>query len=126
MPKKMKMEDADGVRAEVVVSEDMGGDEEEIILSTNMALKAVVTLVAGKQGKVGVVLKDWVKAVLLKITAVGITTLRELVEGILTLNQRLRRERLPELHRATVQALLMEAVYLVYWPESEERGEFSK
>jgi hypothetical protein len=88
--------------------------------------RGVVTLVAGKQGKVGVVLKDWVKAVLLKITAVGITTLRELVEGILTLNQQLRRERLPELHRATVQALLMEAVYLVYWPESEERGEFSK
>ena len=58
---------------------------------------------------------------LFKIDAVGITTLRELVEGILTLNQRLRRDRFLELHVPTLQALLMEAVDLVYWPESEEQ-----
>jgi hypothetical protein len=141
MPKKRKVKDAEGVRADVVGSEgtdaaaeavrdewtDEAADaaraeerEETVYMSSEIALKAVVTLVACKGGKQGVVLEDWVKAVLGKLDVVGITNVRELVEGILTLNQRLRRERKSALHDHTVQALLMEAVDLVNWPEAGE------
>jgi hypothetical protein len=90
-----------------------------VVMSTERALLAVVMLVAGKQGKKGNALKEWVEAAHGKIIAVGITTLRESVEGILTLNQLLLRERCPQLHDHTMQALLMEAVDMVYWPESD-------
>jgi hypothetical protein len=88
-------------------------------VSAERALRAVVMLVADREGKAGVVLADWVETVLGNMMAVGITTLRELVEGILTLNGRLEFAGRPKLHGRTVQALLMEAVDLVYWPESD-------
>jgi hypothetical protein len=134
MTKKRKKVDseevqADGVgsaevRAEPVRSAEAEGSEESagVVILAERALRAVVMLVADKQGKTGVVLVDWVEAVLSKINAVGITTLRELVEGILTLNERLGRARRPKFHNRTVQALLMEAVDLVYWPESDVGG----
>jgi hypothetical protein len=68
---KKKMVDADEVEAEM---EQL--DETEVLLSAKVTLKVVITLVAHKQGKVGEVLDDWVKAMVRKIQDVGITTLR--------------------------------------------------
>jgi hypothetical protein len=89
-----------------------------VVIGTERALWLVVMKVARTQGKVGNAYKDWVEAVHAKMVAVGVTTLRELVEGILTLNQRLARDRHLTLHGPTMQALLMEAVDMVEWPES--------
>ena len=79
-------------------------------------VRHVVTMVALRRGVISQEVNDWVIAVSNNLEAVGISTLRDLVESGSSMNVLLSRAQLPRLHSTTMKELLQEVCKLVVWP----------
>jgi ribosomal protein L30/L7E len=95
-----------------------------LVLAPEVALRAVVVIVTHNwRGMIRKILEDWVDVVVQKLRDGGVVTLREFVEGGLVLNWRLERVGHCQLHEPTLQAMLEEAVDMVFWSGAGEEVE---
>jgi hypothetical protein len=68
-------------------------------------------------------LAEWLAAVLAKLIAVNVTTLRELVMAAPTLNQILGQANRRRLHDSTISKMMAEVVLMIEWPDDVAEAE---
>ena len=87
-------------------------------------VRHVVTMVALQRGVVSQEVNNWVIGVSTNLEAVGISTIRDIVENGASLNVLLSRAQLPRLNRTTtIQEILHEVCLMIQWPGDEPDAE---
>jgi hypothetical protein len=95
-----------------------------------MLLRVMVVILAHNWDLVGLDLKSWIDAVMLKLIDVGVVSLMNFIVGVLDLILRFERAGHRRFHGSTLQAMMAEAGEMVFrgeavGPESEVESEKS-
>ena len=100
---------------DVVKSAVATARKQEVVVTVR-PLTAMLEMVAWKCGSCGAEGAAWVEGMSDKLSDVGVDTVREFVEAVLGLNQRLAAVGHDQVGRATLDMMLLEVGEMMVWP----------
>jgi uncharacterized protein with GYD domain len=87
------------------------------------ALRAVLELVGHGRGYRGIEGVTWVDVVLSKFNEVGVKTVKDFVNSVMTMNNLLQLNGHQQMHTETLTAMLRECADMMLGPESDEEAD---